>query len=239
MGDRAEMGNRAEMGKDGGRRHERRDGRRAPRRAHRPRAHVYDGGAAQAAAQRRATRTRGGLLECELLRGAQLGAQFRQALVGSALARRGDARACFSLLELLDVSSLPCSGTICGDPSHEGLTCSIRPGCCFRPSRRSRSPLCTGAPEPTRLPIRTSMPLVRSVGRLGLPSRGTCPTRRTARPPRGTQKTRSTPSRDDGVERSTLMHMLQVLRCSCSCSCSSHVLMLLLLLLLPLLRLMA
>jgi hypothetical protein len=118
----------------------------------------------------RLTRTRGGLLECELLRGAQLGAQFRQALVGSALARRGDARACFSLLELLDVSSLPCSGTICGDPSHEGLTCSIRPGCCFRPSRRSRSPLCTGAPEPTRLPIRTSMPLVRSVGRLGLPS---------------------------------------------------------------------
>ena len=58
-------------------------------------------------------------------------------------------------------------------------------------------------------------------------------------PPSGNAKTRSTPSRDDGVERSTLMHMLQVLRCSCSCSCSSHVLMLLLLLLLPLLRLMA
>jgi hypothetical protein len=56
-------------------------------------------------------------------------------------------------------------------------------------------------------------------------------------PPSGNAKTRSTPSRDDGVERSTLMHMLQVLRCSCSCSCSSHVLMLLLLL--PLLRLMA
>jgi hypothetical protein len=49
------MGNRAEMGEDGGRRHERRDGRRAPRRAHRPRAHVCDGGAAHAAAQRRAT----------------------------------------------------------------------------------------------------------------------------------------------------------------------------------------
>ena len=48
----------------------------------------------------RLTRTRGRHLECELLRGAQLGAQFRQALVGSALARRGGARACFGLLEL-------------------------------------------------------------------------------------------------------------------------------------------
>ena len=188
----------------------------------------------------RLTRTRGGLLECELLRGAQLGAQFRQALVGSALARRGDARACFSLLELLDVSSLPCSGTICGDPSHEGLTCSIRPGCCFRPSRRSRSPLCTGAPEPTRLPIRTSMPLVRLVA-VGLACHLGGRVRRAGRrAPLGERKIRARHRpRDDGVERSTLVHMLQVLRCSCSCSCSSHVLMLLLLLLLPLLRLMA